>query len=57
MSYGVGRRHGLDPMLLELWCRLAAAAPIQPLVWGCQYTADMALKRKEKNKKERKKRN
>ena len=28
MSSSVGRRHGLDPVLRWLWCRLAAAAPI-----------------------------
>ena len=27
----LGRRHGLDPALLWLWCRLAAIAPIQSL--------------------------
>ena len=27
-SCGVGHRHSLDPMLLWLWCRPAAAAPI-----------------------------
>ena len=27
---GVGRRYGSDPMLLWLWGRLAAAAPIPP---------------------------
>jgi len=32
-SCGVGRRCGLDPALLWLWCRLAAAAPIRPLAW------------------------
>ena len=31
MSCGVGCRHGLDPVWLWLWCRLAAVAPIQPL--------------------------
>ena len=31
MSSGVGHRRGLDPELLWLWCRLAAAAPIRPL--------------------------
>ena len=31
MNCGVGHRHGLGPALLWLWCRLAAAAPIQPL--------------------------
>ena len=34
MSYGVGRRWGLDPALIWLWRRLAAAALIQPLAWG-----------------------
>ena len=29
MSYGVGHRHGSDPVLL--WQRLAATAPIRPL--------------------------
>ena len=33
MSCGVGRRHSLDLMLLWLWHRLAAAAPIQPRAW------------------------
>ena len=33
MSCGVGRRRGLDPTLLWLWCRPAATAPIQPLAW------------------------
>ena len=33
MSCSVGSRHGLDPTLLWLWCRPAAAAPIWPLAW------------------------
>ena len=28
VSCGVGRRHGWDPPLLWLWCRLAPTAPI-----------------------------
>ena len=28
VSCGVGHRRGLDPALLWLWCRPAAAAPI-----------------------------
>ena len=32
-SCGVGHRHGSDPELLWLWCRLAAVAPILPLAW------------------------
>ena len=45
MSCGVGHRHGLDPALL--WCRLAAAASIQPLAWELPYTTHAALKRKK----------
>ena len=33
LSCGAGRRQGLDPVLLWLWCRPAAAAPIRPLAW------------------------
>ena len=31
-------------MLLWLWCRLAAAAPIRTLAWERPYAAGMALK-------------
>ena len=31
VNCGIGRRHGSDPILLWLWCRLAAAALIRPL--------------------------
>ena len=41
-------------VLLWLWCRLAALAPIGPLAWEPPYTAGVALKRqKEKRKKEK----
>ena len=30
---------------LILWCRLAAAAPIQPLAWELPYAAGAALKK------------
>ena len=36
-----------DPALLWLWCRLAAAAPIQPLAWELPYAASAALKGKK----------
>ena len=52
MSSGVGHRHGLNPLLLWLWGRLAAAAPIRPLAWEPPFAAGAALKRqktKEKN--------
>ena len=50
-SCGVGHRCGLDPTLLQLWCRLAAAALIQPLVGEPPYTTDVVLKEKEKREK------
>ena len=35
VSCGLGRRHGLDPALLWLWCRPAAL--IRPLAWEPPY--------------------
>ena len=46
MSYGVGHRCSLDPLLLWLWHRVAAAAPIWPLAWELPYAASVALKAK-----------
>ena len=43
MRCGVGHRHGLDPELLWLWCRLTAAALIQPLACELPYVACVAL--------------
>ena len=37
-----------------LWHRPGAAAPIRPLDWELPYAADVAIKRKEKKRKERK---
>ena len=48
MSCGVGHRSGSDPMLLWLWCRLAALAPIQPLPGELPYAMSAALKIKKK---------
>ena len=48
MSRGVGRKCGLDPTLLWLWCRPAATAPIRPLAWELPYAAGVALKSKNK---------
>ena len=48
MSRGVGLRHGLDPTLLWLWWRLAAAAPIRSLAWEPPYATGTALKIKLK---------
>ena len=43
MSLGVGLRYGLDPELLWLWCRLAAAPLIGSLAWELP---GVALKKK-----------
>ena len=48
MSCGVGQRHGLDPELLWLWCRLAATALIRPLASEPPYAVGAALKSKNK---------
>ena len=48
MSCGVGHRCGSDLVLLRLWFRPAAVAPIRPLDWKPPYVADMALKCKKK---------
>ena len=50
MSYVVDCGHGLDPVLLWLCYRLAAAAPIGPLDWELPYAANAALKAKKKKK-------
>ena len=55
MSCGVDRRHGSDPMLLWLWCRLAATAPIRPLVWEPPYAVGSGLRKGKKTKKKKKK--
>ena len=47
MSRGVGRRRGLDLVLLWLWCRPSAAAPIRPLAWEPPYIVGVALKRQK----------
>ena len=54
MRSGVGRRRGLDPVLLRLWCRPAAVAPIRPLALEPPYTALAAPKRPKKEKKKEK---
>ena len=52
MSCGVGHRRSSDPVLLWLWCRPAATAPIRPLAWELPYAMGAALK-KIKRKKEK----
>ena len=53
MSYGVGRRCGLDPVLLWLWCRPAAVSLIQPIAWEPPYATGAGLKSKKKKKKKK----
>ena len=50
MSYGVGHRRGLDPVLLWFWRGLAATAPIQPLAWETTYASGVALEKAKKTK-------
>ena len=38
---------GLDPLLLWLWCRWAAAAQIEPLAQEFPYAAGVAIKMKK----------
>jgi len=55
VSCGVGCRCGLDPVLLWLWCRLAATAPIRPIAWEPPYAAGAALEMAKRPKKKKKK--
>ena len=41
----------LDPELLWLWYRQAAAALIEPLAWELPYALGAALKKKKRQKK------
>ena len=50
MSCGVGRRGGLDPALLWLWCKPAATAPIGPLAWEPPYAVGVALEQAKRQK-------
>ena len=40
-----------DLVVLWLWCRLAAVAPIRPLAWELLYAMGVALKKQKKKKK------
>ena len=51
MSCGIGCRLGPDPLLLWLWCKPEATAPIRSLAWEPPYASGTALeKTKNKNK-------
>jgi len=47
MSCGIRHRCGLDPTLLWLWCRLAAAVSIRPLAWELPYAKGAVLKKQK----------
>ena len=40
----------IQPYCHELWCRIAAAALIQPLAWELPYASGVALKKKKIDK-------
>ena len=51
VSCGVGRRRGLDPVLLWLWRRPAATVLIGPLAWEPPCAAGAALEKAKRPKK------
>ena len=51
MSCGVGRREGLDPALLGLWCRPAATTPPQALAEEPPHAVGEARKRQKQTNK------
>ena len=53
VSCGIGHRCSLDPTLLWLGCRPAAAAPTWPLAWEPPYATYIALKIQKKKKKKK----
>ena len=53
VSCGEGRSCSSDPVLLWLWCRLTAAAPIHPLDWQLPCAVGMALRKPKKKKKKK----
>ena len=55
MSCSVGYRYGSDPMLLWLWCSLAAVAPIRPSAWELPYAEGVALKKQKQTNEENQK--
>ena len=53
MSYGEGCRRGSDPLLLWLWRRPVATAPIRPLAWEPPYAAGAAQEMAKRPKKKK----
>jgi len=50
MSCGVGCRRSSDPVLLWLWHRPAATAPIRPLAWEPPYAVGEAQEMAKRQK-------
>ena len=57
VNCGVGCRRGSDPVLLWLWRRPVATAPILPLTWEPPCAAGAAQRNSKKTKKKKKKKN
>ena len=55
MSCSVGCRHRWNPVLLWLWCRPVATAPIRSLAWEPPYARERPYKRQKKRRRRRKK--
>ena len=55
MSCGVVHICGSYPVLLWLWCRPVATAPIGPLAWELRYAMGAALEKTKGKKKKKKK--
>ena len=51
MSCGVGRKHGLDPMLLWFWHRPVASTLIRTLVWEPPYAMGVAQEKAKRQNK------
>ena len=56
VSCGVGHRRGSDSVLLWLWRRPVATAPVRPLAWEPPYAAEATLEKAKHQKKKKKKR-
>ena len=56
MTCGVGLGPGCDPMLLWPWRRPAASAPIGPLACEPPYATGVALDKRQKDQKKKKRR-
>ena len=50
MSCGIGQSRGSDPVLLWLWLRPVATAPIRPLGWEPPYAIGAALEKAKRQK-------